>query len=68
MTVNGGHAIGLFFAYGWRGQVGPYYVGGANSVEQSIDRAREALTRWKRTVAKNVRTGETVWDSQDPKP
>jgi hypothetical protein len=37
MTVNGGHSTRLFFVYGWRGQVGPYYVAGANTVEQSID-------------------------------
>lgn len=65
MTVNGGQATGLFFVYGWRGTRGPFYVAGANTPQQSIERAREALRRWKRTVAKDVRTGETLWDSQE---
>jgi hypothetical protein len=37
----------LFFVHAGKGQVDPYYVDGANIIEQSIDRAREALGRWK---------------------
>lgn len=67
MTVNGGQTIGLFFVYGWRGRTGPFYVAGASTEDAAIARAREALSAWKRTVAKDVRTCAVVFDSEEPR-
>jgi hypothetical protein len=60
MTVNGGHSTGLFFVYGWRGGRGPFYVDGAGSAAEAIAKALAGLRSWKRTVAKDVRTGKVV--------
>lgn len=62
MTVNGGHDPGLFFVYGWRGTQGPFYLAGAGTLREAVSRAQSELARWSRTEAKNVRTGEVVWE------
>ena len=40
MTVNGWQATGLFFVYGWRGKIGPFYAAGDTDRDRAIKKAR----------------------------
>jgi hypothetical protein len=71
VTVNGNQPTGLYFIFGWRGprgDDGPYYAGGASTVDQAIAEARSVLPAWTRTTADDVRSGERVFDSAAPDP
>lgn len=73
MTINGGQPLDLIYVYGWKGRQmidGPYYIGGASSAGEAIDKARawhlDRSQPWTRTTAKNIRTGALVYDSTAP--